>query len=62
MFLEERVEVRGAREREERDVRDVGSREQGGLEVGEGEGWVDGGDEEFFWRGLGGRSGWDGFS
>ena len=38
MFLEEFGEVGDVGNREDRDVGDVGAGEEGGLEVGEGEG------------------------
>ena len=38
MFLEEFGEVCDVGNREDRDVGDVGAGEEGGLEVGEGEG------------------------
>ena len=42
MFQEQVGEVGKAGERQDGDVGDVRAREEGGLELSEGEGWVDG--------------------
>lgn len=42
VFQEQVGEVGKVGEREDGDVGDVCAREEGGLEMGEGKGWVDG--------------------